>query len=74
MTHGQRLLLAVGDRRNAIAVDPQHTQHALDRVAAAFAKRQIVLARAALISVTREINLDIRVGRQVGRMLLDDAA
>src|SRR5581483_4314407 len=71
---GARLLLAVAHGvhlRLAHAEDVHHLHHG---VGAALAEGEVVLAAAALVGVALDPDLGLRVGAQVARVRLDDAA
>jgi hypothetical protein len=65
-----RTLLAVGDRADPRLIDAESRQVVRDRVRAAFAERQVVLAGAALVAVTLDGDGVLRILLQPSRFLL----
>ena len=63
--------LAVGDRLDAARVDAVAHEIGLGRHGAAVAKRQVVLVRAALVTVARDLNAHTRVGPQQRDLLIE---
>src|SRR6266851_8946843 len=56
-----RALLSIADRRDPRARDPGRREYVLHGLSPAFAERQIVLARAALVAMTLDRDADIAI-------------
>src|SRR5262245_44378993 len=74
VTHGNRLLLAEADGRNAGGIHAEVDQVALGRLCTALAQREVVLLGAALVAVALDLDRHVALRLEERRVLAQSLA